>query len=108
MKFDSKAECKPPNSEWRQRSDGIPDMSTVFVVSVTERNQLLWDGTPINEHKLDENIQVVRSMNPQPFLLYLPDGSTDCDFVERVRKKLDESLHCSDGHCGEGNGWKRY
>lgn len=53
-------------------------------IVLTPTNEILWNGTAINDGELVRNLQVTRTINPEPELQFEPDQQASYDLAIRV------------------------
>jgi biopolymer transport protein ExbD len=53
-------------------------------IVLTPDNQILWNGTAIDDSELIRNLQVTRTINPEPELQFEPDQQASYDLAIRV------------------------
>ena len=53
-------------------------------IVLTPENQILWNGTPINDGELVRNLEATKAINPEPELQFEPDQQASYDLSIRV------------------------
>ena len=53
-------------------------------VVVTAQNQILWNGSPVNQQQLRQYLDVTQQMNPIPELHLQPDATARYELVDEV------------------------
>ena len=53
-------------------------------IVLTPDNQILWNGTPINDGELVRNLEATRGINPEPELQFEPEAQASYDLSARV------------------------
>jgi biopolymer transport protein ExbD len=54
------------------------------VVSINAQDQILWNGSPINQQQLRQYLDVTQQMNPIPELHLQPDATARYELVDEV------------------------
>jgi biopolymer transport protein ExbD len=54
------------------------------VVSINAQDQILWNGSPINQQQLRQYLDVTQQMNPIPELHLQPDATARYEIVDEV------------------------
>ena len=61
-----------------------PIMPVKNVVSINAQDQILWNGSPINQQQLRQYLDVTQQMNPIPELHLQPDATARYEIVDEV------------------------
>jgi biopolymer transport protein ExbD len=61
-----------------------PVLPTKNIVVVTNKDQILWNGTQVTEDQLRQYLDVTQQMNPIPELHLQPDATARYELVDRV------------------------
>jgi hypothetical protein len=73
-------------------------------ITLTARDEILWNGMPVTWQILHQYLGIVATMNPLPLTILVPGNDADCALLEAVRDEIDAALPCADRVCGEGAG----
>ena len=60
-------------------------------IVLTQTNEILWNGTPVQMGELVRNLQVTRDMTPEPELQYEPEGQASYELSADVLRIIKAS-----------------
>jgi biopolymer transport protein ExbD len=70
---------------------------------LTQTNQILWNGSTINEGNLVSLLQSTKAMNPEPELQFQPEAYSSYETANRILKIITESKVTKFGFVGNEN-----
>lgn len=70
---------------------------------LTQTNQILWNGSAINEGNLVSLLQSTKAMNPEPELQFQPEAYSSYETANRILKIITESKVTKFGFVGNEN-----
>jgi len=70
---------------------------------LTQTNQILWNGSTINEGNLVSLLQATKAMNPEPELQFQPEAFSSYETANRLLKIITESKVSKFGFVGNEN-----
>jgi hypothetical protein len=68
----------------------------VFYAQETEQGRWLWRGKSIAYDELLRDVSVIRSLNPQPLVLFSFAEGHSCGELDRMRREIASAAKCSD------------
>jgi biopolymer transport protein ExbD len=68
----------------QQNQPPPPIEPTKNIVVVTAQNQILWNGSPVNQTQLRQYLDTTQQMNPIPELHLQPEASARYELVDQV------------------------
>jgi len=70
---------------------------------LTTQNQILWNGSPINEGNLVSLLQATKAMNPEPELQFQPEEYASYEIANRMLKIITQVKVSKFGFVGNEN-----
>ncbi|WP_333839357.1 ExbD/TolR family protein [Novosphingobium sp.] len=70
---------------------------------LTQTNQILWNGSTINEGNLVSLLQSTKAMNPEPELQFQPEAYSSYETANRILKIITDSKVTKFGFVGNEN-----
>jgi len=68
-----------------------PVKPTVNKVTITRENQVMWNGQPLNNSQLVQNLHTTLTMNPEPELQFEPDSEAGYDMAAKTLQVIKAS-----------------
>lgn len=98
-------DCSLSRANWRDPSNGIPELAAVNRITVTRDGQFHWNGALVNEKILYSIIERASKERPIPFVILRSEMGANCQDVSNIREQMEKFLPCTSGGCGEGDQW---
>jgi hypothetical protein len=101
-----KTDCHKPLPKWSVPADKIPHLRPTMDIYLGNDGIVRWNNVKINDDKFFELMKISYGLDPYPFVIFNYDKSIECDRLNFIRKRMEQSLGCAEGRCGEGTGWE--
>lgn len=93
--------CAGPRPGWLTPAI-LPPNLPFNRITLTGRDEILWNGMPVTWQILHQYLGVVATMTPLPLTILVPEHDADCALLEAVRDEIDSSLPCAPKSAARG------
>jgi hypothetical protein len=99
-------QCYKPLAGWSVPADKIPHLVPTMEIYLQKNGIVKWNNKEVSDTKFVEIMKAATELDPFPFMIFNYDKDIECDRLNFIRKKMEQSLNCAEGYCGEGTRWE--